>query len=214
MNLYGEKKSSYFGDARLEVIPLLPAKAGRVFEVGCGNGATLSHLKSAGLCSWAGGAELFAQPLEGNIDLFVEGDIEKMDLPLEPGSIDVMLCLDVLEHLVDPWLAARRLAGYLKPGGTMVISLPNIRNIKILAPLVLMGKWEYEQSGILDKTHLRFFTQASAVQLLEQAGLAVVETPAYFSDKGRAKRVDRLTLGLLRPFLQFQIILKAVKPVS
>ncbi|MCR6629389.1 MAG: class I SAM-dependent methyltransferase [Magnetospirillum sp.] len=166
---------AYHHAVRREVVPFLKADS-RILEIGCGTGATLDFLRQQGLCRWAGGVEYAPEPAElarKVADQVWQGDIEGMDLGLAEGSLDAVLCLDVLEHLVNPWRTARRLAALLAPGGVLVASLPNIRNDRILRDLVLRGKWEYRDDGILDRTHLRFFTRASTVALVAEAGLTV-----------------------------------------
>jgi 2-polyprenyl-3-methyl-5-hydroxy-6-metoxy-1,4-benzoquinol methylase len=212
---YEGKQIQYFELVRREILPLLPEKFDTVFEAGCGTGNTLSFLKSSGRCRWAGGIELFHEAAEvarKNIDLVLEGSIETVDLPLEEQSMDVILCLDVLEHLVDPWKVVHRLHALLKPGGVMICSIPNIRYFRTLLPLVLRGKWEYTDSGILDKTHLRFFTRKSAIELATCSGLIVDRIATTGLEKERGdRRWYVLTLGLLRPFFVWQYLIRAVR---
>ena len=68
----------------------------------------------------------------------------------------MILCLDVLEHTIDPWGLVANLYNLLKKDGAIIISLPNVRNRKVIFPLLFKGQWTYENSGLLDKTHLRF----------------------------------------------------------
>ncbi len=166
---------AYHSAERRDVAPFLKPQS-RVLEVGCGTGATLRYLRQQGLCSWAGGVEFVpaaAEQARQVADRVWQGDVESLDLDIAAGSLDAVLCLDVLEHLVDPWQTAARLATLLAPGGVLVASLPNIRNHRILADLIFRGVWEYRDNGILDRTHLRFFTRRSAVALVAGAGLTV-----------------------------------------
>lgn len=166
----------YFSIVRSEILPLLPERAARTLEVGCGSGNTLAWLRQVRTTEWLGGVEVSSDAAESarrNIDHVWQGNIETLDLPIEAASLDLVLCLDVLEHLVDPWSVVRRLSGYLRPGGALIASLPNIRNMQVLFPLLLKGRWDYRDEGILDRTHLRFFTERSARELLGQGGLFV-----------------------------------------
>jgi len=85
---------------------------------------------------------------------------------------DVVVCADVLEHLSAPEDLLERVRGWLKPGGTLLASIPNAANLSVRLD-VLLGRFEYAERGIFDRTHLRFFTRASARRLLERSGLAV-----------------------------------------
>ena len=89
------------------------------------------------------------------------------------GPFDTILCLDVLEHLPDPWATIARLEAMLAPGGTLVVSLPNVRHYTVSLPLLFAGRWTYGDAEVLDRTHLRFFVKRTARALLEGAGLAI-----------------------------------------
>ncbi len=99
------------------------------------------------------------------------------DMPDLDGPFDVILCADVLEHLVDPATVLRRLNRHLAPQGLVVVSVPNVAHLWIRL-LLLSGRFEYGDRGILDRTHLRFFTARSLRRLLDEVGLAVVRRTA------------------------------------
>ena len=172
---YAAKDPKYFGLARQEIGSLVPETVGRVLEIGCGSGGTLSWLKSTRSVSFAAGVEMqpdAAERARAVCDAIVVGDVERLELPFEPHSFDLILALDVLEHLVDPWSVVPRLHGLLKPGGHLIASIPNVAHYSVSLPL-LRGRWDYVRSGILDATHLRFFVQDSVEKLLTCSGLAV-----------------------------------------
>jgi 2-polyprenyl-3-methyl-5-hydroxy-6-metoxy-1,4-benzoquinol methylase len=80
---------------------------------------------------------------------------------------------DVLEHMENPWRALELAHGFLAPGGVIVASIPNIRNIRTLFDLVVRGRWEYSDTGVLDRTHLRFFTRREMIALFESQGYVI-----------------------------------------
>lgn len=212
-NLYADKTEGYFSRARIEIAPLLPKgpiPPLRALEIGCSEGHTLEWLKKIGVCNWTVGvepyAELRANP--GAIDQFFKLDIEKATLNLPPVSIDMILCLDVLEHLVNPWETIRRLDPLLKPGGLWIISTPNIRNYRVLMDLAFSGNFEYTDSGILDRTHLRFFTRKTAIDLIECSGAKHIKTITDDASRLQKKILRALGLG---DFLAKQFILSARK---
>jgi SAM-dependent methyltransferase len=85
-------------------------------------------------------------------------DMERTEVSFAGGKFDLVLCLDVLEHLVDPWAMVDRLVRQqLVPGGTIIVSVPNIRHFKVLLPLVFQGRWDYTDAGHLDRTHFALF---------------------------------------------------------
>jgi SAM-dependent methyltransferase len=106
----------------------------------------------------------------------IVGDLDELDLDAELGSdrFDVVIAADVLEHLKDPLSALRRLRGFLNEGGYFVISLPNVAHGSVRIAL-LQGHFNYRELGLLDATHLRFFTRESIDELLDEADLAVAE---------------------------------------
>jgi 2-polyprenyl-3-methyl-5-hydroxy-6-metoxy-1,4-benzoquinol methylase len=105
--------------------------------------------------------------------------VEKVELPFERGHFDCILYGDVLEHLINPWQVLKEHRSFLRNGGAIICSIPNIRHYRVIRRLVFRGKWEYTDSGILDRTHLRFFTLGSIQKMLEEAG---------FEIKGMVKR--------------------------
>ena len=213
-----EPPPAYFGHARLEILPLLPTPLGEVLDVGCGAGETLHAVRTRLGCRRTVGLELSPRAAElaaRRLDQVVQGDAETDPLPFPPAAFDVILCLDVLEHLRDPWAAVRRLASHLRPGGVLVASIPNARHYRLVAPLVFRGRWNYADEGILDRTHLRFFVRDTAVALLAGAGLDVERVLTTGMPPGsRTRLFNRLSLGLFRPFLEAQYLIRARKPAQ
>lgn len=213
-HMYADKTGNYFGKARSEIEPLLPCtgtSALHVLEIGCSEGHTLEWLKRSGRAAWAAGVEPYAElrATPGSIDRFFRLDIEEALPDLQPASVDLILCLDVLEHLVDPWRTLRRLDAFLKPGGMWIISVPNIRNYHILLDLAFKGRFNYSDDGILDRTHLRFFTRSSAIQLAESTGAKVQQILIPDTQRWQKRLLARIGL---RDLLAKQLILQAVKP--
>jgi 2-polyprenyl-3-methyl-5-hydroxy-6-metoxy-1,4-benzoquinol methylase len=212
---YAGKPGTYFHAVRAEIAPQLPAQHGAVLELGCGSGATLAWLKAEHGFRETVGIELFADAAAHaatRVDRVIQGDIERMQLDLPAGHFDLILCMDVLEHLVDPWAAMDRLAALLKPGGRLIASIPNVRNWRALLPLLFAAKWEYQRAGILDRTHLRFFTRRSAVALVAGGGLTVKTVRRLpLAGPGKARLANLVTLGLLRDFLTLQFLVCADK---
>lgn len=118
-----------------------------------------------------------------------------------PGALDdseqfdCILFNDVLEHLVDPWEAVREAARFLSPGGCVVASMPNMRHWPVLKELVFRGRWDYTDMGVLDRTHLRWFTRDTMIELFERNGYAVQSIVAINRIRSRNLRL----LGLVFP---------------
>lgn len=216
MQDYSDKPDAYFRGPREDIAPLLPPFAERVLEVGCGSGSTLAWLKRTRRCRIAVGLELFeaaAAQARDHADEVIGGNAEALiESAFEHGSIDLMLCLDVLEHMLDPWRFVRQAQRILKPGGLLVASIPNVRHVSVLGPLVASGRWRYGDSGILDRTHLRFFTRETALELMSCERLRVVRWIRRANAPGsKSALLDRLTLGLMRDFTAPQYLIASQK---
>jgi 2-polyprenyl-3-methyl-5-hydroxy-6-metoxy-1,4-benzoquinol methylase len=205
----GENGSyAYIGHPRKVIAPLLKEKADTALDVGCGYGATLAWLKEEGWCKKTVGIELnaaAAAEARRHLDVVYQGKVEDVAPVIAPASIDMILCLDVLEHLYDPWATLRLLHGLLAPNGVLIASIPNAQHYSVSLPLLFKGEWRYAGSGLLDRSHLRFFTRHSAREMVEQAGFRI-ET---FIDGGIPRRAALLTLNLLRPLFVVQYLLSA-----
>jgi len=134
-----------------------------------------------------------------------------LDGPLaEGGRYDVVLMLDVLEHLVDPEVVLRRLRDVVRPGGTGLVSLPNVAHWSVRKELAL-GRFTYASSGLLDATHLRFFTMRSGAELLVLAGWEILwssvalDRPPIVPLHGRWLRALRRWPGLFAVQMLFEI---------
>ncbi|MCC6476327.1 glycosyltransferase [bacterium] len=166
------KPDYYYANARRNLAELVPTTARRVLDVGCGNGATgalIQQLTGAKVTGLEIHPEVASVAREVLTEVFVL-DIETATLPFEKHCFDAILLGDVLEHLIDPWKALTKLSQYIKPDGQFIVSLPNIRNLGIIGKL-LEGSWDYQEWGILDSTHLRFFARKNMLELFQSAGI-------------------------------------------
>ena len=214
MQNYLDKPQDYFTHARTEIAPLLPAQLSRVLEIGCGVGATLSWLKQQKGASYTVGVEIApdaAAIARTQADEVHCLDFERESLADTLPRFDLVLCLDVLEHMVDPWQAINRLVTtQLAPGGTLLLSVPNVRHYSVTVPLILGGRWDYAQAGILDKTHLRFFTRKTAAQLLAHSRLSPPRfLRSNFNIATRRGLFNVFTAGMLNDFVTYQHLLAA-----
>jgi 2-polyprenyl-3-methyl-5-hydroxy-6-metoxy-1,4-benzoquinol methylase len=212
------KQDDYYARARTDITAMVPRGARRILEVGCGSGNTLDHLKQNGIGTWHGGVEINADMATEAVDRVCIEPIEavlSMDDDLSAiENFDVILCLDILEHLVDPWTVLRSLVGHLSEGGTVIASIPNIRFYKALLPLVLKGEWSYEESGVLDSTHLRFFTRETAVAMVRDAGLEVTAVePTALKPWKNKWIINKLMGGRLIDFYAYNYRIVGRKPV-
>jgi 2-polyprenyl-3-methyl-5-hydroxy-6-metoxy-1,4-benzoquinol methylase len=147
----------------------------RVLELGCGSGHMSSVLRERG-CNIIG-VEIDPQAAQAagrTCERVILGDLDYINFDREIGNdrFDVVLLADVLEHLKDPLSVLRSVKRFLLPGGSIVISVPNVAHVSVRLAL-LAGQFPYGETGLLDQTHLRFLTRDSLEKLLRDAGLAI-----------------------------------------
>lgn len=204
----------YYRRSRVDIVSHISHGSERVLDIGCAEGVLGAMLKQQGRAKEVIGIDLF--PAAANIarlalDRVICGDIESLDLKshgLLDSSFDYIICADVLEHLKDPEIVLSKLVKLLKPDGKLIISLPNVRHWSVLFPLLFKGEWKYQPQGILDRTHLRFFTRSSTSELLYKVGLEVGEcTPLIH------RKIDRIGMfvswGILLEFFTTQWLIIA-----
>ena len=160
------------------ILRWLPAGQGRrLLDVGAADGLLSRGLtergwKVTGIEADPRAASAGAEHCERMIVADLDADVPALD-----GPFDAIVCADILEHLRDPAAALAALVRALAPGGDVVISIPNVAHLWMRLSL-LAGRFEYAERGILDRTHLRFFTRRTLRGLLHDAGLRVIRTTA------------------------------------
>jgi len=145
-----------------------------VLDVGCSTGYLGEALRARNCRVWGVDRDAAAvAEAKASYEGVCVVDLDECDeLPWPERSFDVVLCGDVIEHLRDPARALRLVRRYVSPGGRLVLSVPNVAHVSVRLPL-LVGRFEYRRSGILDETHLRLFTFRTARTLVESSGFAI-----------------------------------------
>jgi 2-polyprenyl-3-methyl-5-hydroxy-6-metoxy-1,4-benzoquinol methylase len=214
----------YFDTLRDEIEPLVPASPAVVMDIGCGKGVTSHWLKQIRPNITTVGVEIdksVAAIAASVVDTVLVVDIDKGMEALAgyEGRVDLLLLLDVLEHLHDPWARLMEFKALLAPSGVVIASIPNVRNLKVLGPLLVKGEWRYQSSGILDRTHLRFFTRRTVVELFAGAGYEIQAIAATGPlQRSRIKSLsggiafvaNKILAGSLEDFVAHQYVVRAV----
>ncbi len=194
---YDTKPASYFGNARHDIVALMTTgKDAHVLELGCGAGGTGKAVLTAGKAGRYTGIELSpdaAALATEALTRVILGNVETMDAATLPQAQDSLIISEVLEHLIDPWAALTKLSTCLKPGAMVYASSPNVAQWHILRDL-LRGRFDYTESGIMDATHLRWFTPATYRALFEQAGIEIMSLKPL-APLGRVGRVLHAVFG-------------------
>lgn len=207
--LYADKGDRYFSNVRKDIIALVPDELNKVLEVGCGSGSTLFALKEMGRASEIVGIDI-NKYCTTQLDKFISGNIEEMNLPYPQEYFDIIIFGDVLEHLIDPWRVVRTMRNYLKENGALIASIPNIREVKTVFQIMLLGDFKYVGAGILDKTHLRFFCKKNILKLFNDNGFIIEEI--IHNNLGKKRNLfNSLTLRFFEDFLVTQYIVYCKK---
>ena len=174
---YNDKGRGYFSNTRQEMLPFIPTNAHLILDIGCGDGSFGASLKRTRDVEVTG-VEAFpdaAERARAVLDQVLGRNVEIDELDLPQGYFDCIIYNDVLEHLRDPWLTVSRLSRFLKQRGHVVSSIPNVRYFDVFKDLLVNKEWKYEDEGVLDRTHLRFFTERSIPRIFEETGYEVLQ---------------------------------------
>nr|WP_188388551.1 class I SAM-dependent methyltransferase [Priestia taiwanensis] len=222
-SLYKEKGDSYYEGANPHLLNRIKEGWKEVLDIGCSKGGLGAAIKEKGIR--VSGIEAFedvASVAKLKLDDVIVGNIETMELPYKAEQFDCIIFGDVLEHLFDPWAVVEKVRPYIKPGGMILTSIPNVAHISVVKSL-LNGDWTYEEMGLMDKTHIRFFTYKEIIHLFEGAGLAIrhVERVLSYSDTYGKFMADlhavctkhQIGTTFLLDAITYQYVVEAVKPV-
>ncbi len=186
------RPTAYFRHAREEVLAEVPLTARTVLDVGCGAGVLGERLRTRQPCEvW--GIECdpdAAREALGRLDRVIEAHIQDAAAALPAAYFDTLIAADVLEHLDNPWAALRSLARSLTPNATVVLSLPNVQYYRIIQALQ-RGRFTYVPAGILDQTHLRFFTRASVLELVRRTGFTTERVVPLYGKRRERRAAQR-----------------------
>lgn len=212
--MYLEKESDYFSNVRLDIVHFLKEKSNlKVLEVGGGKGNTLIFLKNNKIAS-----EIHLVDIIDIIDQKKEfNSIHILDIEKESldgfQELDVIILADVLEHLRNPEKVISKLKQHLKPGGFFIVSIPNIRHFSAFIKIYIKGNFSYEEQGIFDRTHLRFFCKSNMIELFTSNKNLQVEKvlPNHQVIRSKSKWLNKLTFGIFEQFVTSQYLLKVRK---
>jgi 2-polyprenyl-3-methyl-5-hydroxy-6-metoxy-1,4-benzoquinol methylase len=201
----------YYGETRPEIRELVPRTARRILDVGCGAGGLGAALKVDLPEAEVVGIEAFpaaADLAEEVLDAVLRIDLQDFsEIPYAHGTFDAMVFGDVLEHMHDPHGVLATLRPYLAPDGVIVCSIPNVSHWSVVGPLLLNDRWTYGDSGLLDRTHVHFFTLYEVDQMLTEVGFEATHLSATFN--GEPPALVSAIVGLLARYGADQVETKA-----
>lgn len=202
--------SKYYNIEKTNLLKYFDGINKKILDIGCANGRLGKKLQELNIAVELVGVEIFlpaAKEAKKHYNNVIVGDIEEINLPYEK-YFDYIICGDIIEHLKNPWVMLKNIRNVLKIDGKLICSVPNIRYWRILRDLIIHGKWEYVDSGILDITHLRFFTKYSFIELLKCTGYKICLNEMCIGGP-KQDILNRMSLNIFEEYLSPQFIIVA-----
>lgn len=182
-----------------------------VLDIGCGTGLLGNFIKENYNC-WVEGIEILEeyQKISSRIlDKSYCADIESFNTLKIKNKFEYIIFSDSLEHLLNPDEVLIKIQSLLSENGKLLLSVPNVRNFRVTFPLIFKGQWEYQEEGLLDKTHLRFFTISSLINLLNKSGYQVNQIHLDLPVKSKSGLLNLLTFGIFKNHLTSHYFVEA-----
>lgn len=209
---YETKARSYFDRARVDFVHRLPLDpTATVLEIGCGTGATGALALKRGRAGRYVGVELFEGAAASARDVLSEvvvGDVEQLAFDWQPAQFDALILSEVLEHLREPWAVLQTLSRYVRPGGLVLASSPNVSHWRVIRELA-QGRFPLADRGVFDRTHMRWFTPETFVAMFEDAGFSVDRVRPVTPFSPRTRMFSLLTGGRYDHLFMTQISIEA-----
>jgi len=205
-----KSEQAYSNYIRPEMVQFLPSEYSRVLEVGC-NVGNFRQFASKSCEYW--GVEPFeeaANVAKTKMDKVLVGFYDKVADEIPNNYFDLIIANDVIEHIEQPWNFLKSIKEKMTEKASLVLSIPNVRYYENLDKLLFHKDWKYEDYGILDITHLRFFTEKSIVRLLTENKFEIEKIKGINSAKVRKRKLPlywlfKFIFGSDVDFLQFGV---------
>lgn len=191
MDNTSNKSSGYFSSDREDMLKYIPQDVKTSLEFGCGYGGFSALLKNKFYAeSWAVEInEEAAREAAKKLDKVINNDATKSLNDIPGHYFDCIILFDILEHLIDPYSLLLALKTKLTDKGVLIASIPNVRYYRMLTQLVIHGNWDYKDHGILDRTHLRFFTYKSIVKMLNRLDYKILKMEGIHPTSSRTFKI-------------------------
>jgi 2-polyprenyl-3-methyl-5-hydroxy-6-metoxy-1,4-benzoquinol methylase len=204
---------SYYTADRGDIVDFLRSHGpfNKALDIGCAAGRLGGQLRAAGIVNSCDGIEphpTAAKMASNQLQQVWHCDLADALSEAPWVDYDLFILADVLEHLVDPWQTLRDIHDRARPSARLMVSAPNVRHKSVVFPLLFLGRFDYVDAGIMDRTHLHFFTPASLRQTVEATGWRVRAESLNIKKKYRKWWFPHRLLG---QFLAVQCFLLAEK---
>jgi 2-polyprenyl-3-methyl-5-hydroxy-6-metoxy-1,4-benzoquinol methylase len=169
-------EDSYYSQPRAELLQFVPRGVQSILDIGCGSGgfgrSLVDHLGPLINLWGVEPSPQAAQQARSHYSTVLTGTLEGVATQID-RRFDLICCNDVIEHGTDPAAMLSLVQGLLTSTGSLLISVPNVRSISVLWMLLVRRDWQYQEHGVMDRTHLRFFTKRSVCRLVRQSGYSI-----------------------------------------
>lgn len=211
---YSNKQEGYYDAERSELLEFIPHDARTILDVGCSSGNFGQLVKKHRNCVYWGiePDKRVADRASKKLDKVINKTFSE-DLPeIQNCTFDVICFNDVLEHLINPEHALRQCKNKLTENGIIIASIPNILYFPVLSEILIKQDWQYQDSGILDDTHLRFFTKKSIIRMFENNGYEIIRIVGINPGTSRKyKIINLLLLNYIKDWKYSQFVVQAKK---
>jgi len=196
------------------MLKYIPEGTKTILEFGCGFGGFSTLVKEKlGIESWAVEIEKnAAQEAAKKLDKVINADASEALQQIPDDYFDCIVLFDILEHLIDPYSLLCSLKTKLTKTGVIVASIPNIRYYRAFVDFVIHGNWDYKEHGIMDKTHLRFFTYKSISKTFKQLGFEILELQGIHPTSSRTYKLLNILFLNLVSDIRYKHFAVVVKP--
>lgn len=181
---------NYYLAERKEISVLLPKQYSKVLEIGCGKGGFRKNLSSEHTYWGVEPVEAIAKLAENNLDKVLVGTYQDIKDLIPNNYFDLVICNDVIEHIPDHDQFFQSIKQKMTTDASLIASIPNVRYIWNLWEVLVKKDWQYKSAGILDRTHLRFFTEKSLRRTLKDNAFSIEQwvelnsyQPLFFRNK-------------------------------
>ncbi|MDR2593213.1 MAG: class I SAM-dependent methyltransferase [Fibromonadaceae bacterium] len=205
-----KSEQTYSVITRPEMTQFLPNEYSKVLEIGCNTGNFVQYLSKPYECWGIEPFEEAANVAKTKMDKVLIGFYDKVANEIPNNYFDLVIANDVIEHMENPWDFLQFIKGKMTTNASIVLSIPNVRYYDNLKNLLFYKDWKYVDAGILDITHLRFFTEKSITRLLNENGFEIEYMVGINSIKIRKRHLPiywlaKFIFGTDIEFLQFGV---------
>ncbi|MCE5340394.1 MAG: class I SAM-dependent methyltransferase [Planctomycetaceae bacterium] len=210
------KMMEYYSNIREDMLKYIPQDVKKTLEIGCGCGGFSALVKRRyGAESW--GIEIeekAAKEAAKKLDKVINSDVSESLRSVPDNYFDCIILFDIVEHLVDPYSMLDALKVKLSKTGVIVTSIPNVRYWSNFKEFVLKGNWDYKDQGIMDKTHLRFFTRKSNIKMFKNLNFQVLQFEGIHPTSSITYKLTNLFLLNFLSDVKYKHYVAVVRPES